>query len=102
MGLISKNFLCKHAVVRFQATYSNKCWQLDFSPSELKYLPVDGQEDKNESLLLASVVDDRSGMVYQEYHLSKNILMALRFLFNAMSPKQTNAFLGNSLDDLLR
>jgi len=89
LGLISKNFSCEPAVVRFQATYSNECWQLDFSPSELKYLPVDGQEDRNESLLLASVVDDRSGMVYQEYHLSEgeNILMALRFLFNAMSPK---------------
>ena len=34
-------------------------------------------------------VDDRSGVLYQEYHLSdgENVLMALRFLFNAMSAK---------------
>jgi len=88
LGLISKNFLCQPVVVRFQATYSNECWQLDFTPSDLKHLPSNNTGDK-QSLLLASVVDDRSGMMYQEYHLSEgeNVLMALRFLFNAMSPK---------------
>ena len=89
LGLTSKNFLCEPVVVRFQATYSNECWQLDFTPSELKYLPNKSSEGEKRSLLLASVVDDRSGMMYQEYHLSEgeNVLMALRFLFNAMSPK---------------
>lgn len=88
LGLTSKNFLCEPVVVHFQATYSNECWQLDFTPSELKRLPQDNIEETN-SLILASVVDDRSGMIYQEYHLSKgeNVLMALRFLFNAMSSK---------------
>jgi transposase InsO family protein len=89
LGLTSKNFLCEPIVVRFQATYSNECWQLDFTPSELKYLPNKNKEGEKHALLLASVVDDRSGMMYQEYHLSEgeNVLMALRFLFNAMSPK---------------
>lgn len=88
LGLTSKNFLCEPVVVRFQATYSNECWQLDFTPSELKRLPQDNTGETH-SLILASVVDDRSGMMYQEYHLSEgeNVLMALRFLFNAMSSK---------------
>ena len=88
LGLTSKNFLCEPVVVHFQATYSNECWQLDFTPSELKHLPQNDNGETN-SLILASVVDDRSGMIYQEYHLSEgeNVLMALRFLFNAMSPK---------------
>ena len=88
-GLTSKNFLCEPVVVRFQATYSNECWQLDFTPSELRSLSLDDTGEKK-LLLLASVVDDRSGMMYQEYHLSEgeNVLMALRFLFNAMSPKR--------------
>ena len=88
LGLTSKNFLIEPVVVRFQATYSNECWQLDFTPSELKRLPHDNIGE-TQSLILASVVDDRSGMMYQEYHLSEgeNVLMALRFLFNAMSLK---------------
>jgi len=89
LGFTSKNFRCEPVAVRFQATYSNECWQLDFAQSELKHLPT-GNKGETQSLLLASVVDDRSGMMYQEYHLSdgENVLMALRFLFNAMSPKQ--------------
>lgn len=88
-GLTSKNFLCEPVVVRFQATHSNECWQLDFTPSELKYLSNESKGGEKQSLLLASVVDDRSGMMYQEYHLSEgeNVLMALLFLFNAMSVK---------------
>jgi hypothetical protein len=37
----------------------------------------------------ASVVDDRSGMAYQEYHgvYGEDVEAALRFLFNAMAPK---------------
>lgn len=75
-------------VVRFQATCSNECWQLDFTPSELKRLPQDNTGETH-SLIFASVIDDRSGMMYQEYHLSEgeNVLIALRFLFNAMSSK---------------
>lgn len=44
-------------------------------------------------LMLYSVVDDRSGVAYQEYHgvYGEDVEAALRFLFAAMSPK--------SLDD---
>ena len=48
LGLTSKNFLCEPVVVRFQATYSNECWQLDFTPSELKYLPNKSSEGEIE------------------------------------------------------
>ncbi|PAB24618.1 hypothetical protein [Pseudomonas savastanoi] len=39
--------------------------------------------------MLASVVDDRSGVCYQEYHyvLGEDAMTALRFLYNAMAPK---------------
>lgn len=89
LGLTSKNFCCEPIVTRFQARYSNECWQLDFTSSELKYLPGADKKEESKLLLLASVVDDRSGITYQEYHLGKgeNVLMALQFLFNAMSPK---------------
>ncbi len=40
-------------------------------------------------LMLYSVVDDRSGMAYQEYHgvYGEDVEATLRFLFNAMAPK---------------
>lgn len=39
--------------------------------------------------MLYSVVDDRSGVAYQEYHsvYGEDVEAALRFLFAAMSPK---------------
>ena len=78
--------------VRFQAQCSNDCWQFDMSPSDLKYIecpdwidPARGQP----TLMLFSVVDDRSGMTYQEYRCvyGEDAESALRFLFNAMNPK---------------
>jgi hypothetical protein len=41
-------------------------------------------------LALAGVIDDRSGVCYQEYHVVKgeDVMTALLFLFNAMSPKK--------------
>jgi transposase InsO family protein len=93
LNFTSKNFRCEPVVVRFQATYSNECWQLDFTPSELRNLPQNATKE-TQSLILASIVDDRSGVMYQEYHLSEgeNALMALRFLFNAMSAKSQKQF----------
>jgi len=46
------------------------------------------------SLMLFSVVDDRSGVAYQEYRCvyGEDVGAALRFLFNAMAPKQIEAF----------
>lgn len=86
MGLGSKSLWAEPVVIHFQAENSNDCWQLDFTVSELKKIPDDDTEAK---LLLASVVDDRSGVTYQEYFASEgeNALMALRFLFNAMAEK---------------
>jgi hypothetical protein len=44
--------------------------------------------------MLYSVVDDRSGAAYQEYHVTygEDVEAALRFLFNATSPKDIDGF----------
>jgi len=78
--------------VRFQARYSNECWHFDLSPSDLKQVksPAWFQEGRGHPLLmLYSVVDDRSGVAYQEYHgvYGEDVEAALRFLFAAMAPK---------------
>lgn len=79
-------------VVRFQAEHSNECWQFDMSPSDLKHVkePLWVNPDRGApTLMLFSVVDDRSGVCYQEYRCvyGEEVEAALRFLFNAMSPK---------------
>lgn len=80
-------------VVHFQAEYSNDCWQFDLSPSDLKTIedPPPWLDKKNSriQLMLFSVVDDRSGVCYQEYKCvyGEDATNALRFLFNAMSSK---------------
>ena len=78
--------------VRFEARHSNECWQFDLSPSDLKQVarPAWFEEGRGHPLLmLYSVVDDRSGVAYQEYHgvYGEDVEAALRFLFNAMAPK---------------
>ncbi|RMV73704.1 Integrase [Pseudomonas caricapapayae] len=83
--------------VRFQAEHSNDCWQFDLSPSDLKHIekPVWIDPSKGEpTLMLFSVVDDRSGVAYQEYHCvyGEDAETALRFLFNAMVPKADPTF----------
>lgn len=84
--------------VRYQAKHSNDCWQFDLSPSDLKSLGEwpDWVEDKpgKPILMLYSVVDDRSGVSYQEYHVTygEDVEAALRFLFNAMSSKDIDGF----------
>jgi hypothetical protein len=79
--------------VRFQADNSNDCWQFDLSPSDLKQVPAplwieDGRGAP--TLMLFSVVDDRSGAAYQEYRCvyGEDVAAGLRFLFNAMAPKE--------------
>ena len=83
---------------RFEAKYSNECWQFDLSPSDLKALPtwpdwIDVRQGKPQ-LMLYSAVDDRSGVVYQEYRVTygEDVEAALRFLFRAMSPKEIEGF----------
>ena len=85
------------AAVRFEARRSNECWQFDMSPPDLKRRPrperVEPGRDEP-TLMLFSVVDDRSGVAYQEYRYvyGEDAESALLFLFNAMAPKEDNAF----------
>ena len=78
--------------VRFQAARSNECWQFDMSPSDLKQVPAPLWVEAGRgppTLMLFSAVDDRSGVAYQEYRCvyGEDVAAALRFLFNAMAPK---------------
>ncbi len=77
---------------RFQAERVNECWQFDLSPSDLKQVPAPLWVEPGRgppTLMLFSAVDDRSGVAYQEYRCvyGEDAAAALRFLFNAMSPK---------------
>ena len=83
--------------VRFEAEFSNQCWHFDLSSSDLKRLKnsVELEPGRGKPLLmLYSVVDDRSGVAYQEYHevYGEDVGAALKFLFQAMSPKTTEGF----------
>ncbi|BAU65197.1 hypothetical protein STA3757_25760 [Stanieria sp. NIES-3757] len=83
--------------VRFEAEYSNQCWHFDLSSSDLKRLKnsIELEPGRGKQLLmLYSVVDDRSGVAYQEYHevYGEDTAAALKFLFNAMSAKTTEGF----------
>lgn len=80
--------------VRFQAEFSNQCWHFDLSPSDLKHVKAPAWIEPRRGhplLMLYSVVDDRSGVAYQEYHgvYGEDVEAALRFMFAAMSPKST-------------
>lgn len=83
--------------VRFQAEESNQCWHFDLSQSDLKHVkaPIWMELGRGHPLLmLYSVVDDRSGVTYQEYHgvYGEDVEAALRFMFAAMSPKPHSEF----------
>jgi hypothetical protein len=83
--------------VRFEAEFSNQCWHFDLSSSDLKRLKnsVELEPGRGKPLLmLYSVVDDRSGVAYQEYHqvYGEDVGAALKFLFKAMSDKTTEGF----------
>lgn len=83
--------------VRFQARYSNDCWQFNLSPSDLKHIEQPPWVDDAKgppTLMLYSIVDDRSGVAYQEYHCvyGEDVVAALKFLFNAMAPKSDEHF----------
>jgi hypothetical protein len=97
-GLDQASMHLPPTVVHFEAIHSNDCWQFDFSPSDFKHFPEDQAKRKSgESspiLMLASVVDDRSGVMYQEYHsvYGEDTMTALKFLFNSMAPKKYAGF----------
>jgi hypothetical protein len=81
------------AAVRFQAEHSNALWHFDLSPSDLKHLeqvpPWVEPGRGAPTLMIYSVVDDRSGVAYQEYRCvyGEDVEAGLRFLFNAMAAK---------------
>ena len=83
--------------VRFQADQSNALWHFDMSPSDLKQLAappwIDPDRSGAPTLMLFSVVDDRSGVAYQEYRCvyGEDVESALRFLFAAMTRKADEA-----------
>ena len=86
-------------VTRFEAQQSNACWQFDISPSDLKHIAQPAWVDPRRgqpTMMLYSVVDDRSGTSWQEYRCvyGEDAESALRFLFNAMAPKEDTAFQG--------
>lgn len=92
--------------VRFQARHSNECWQFDLSPSDLKHVEAPLWRDPNKGrplLMLYSVVDDRSGVCYQEYRnvYGEDVEAALQFLFNAMSAKSDPAFPFQGIPEML-
>jgi len=97
-GLNLQNLSIQPVATRFQAKYSNECWHFDLSPSDLKDMPEwpewISKERGRPVLMLYSAVDDRSGVVYQEYHavFGEDVEAALRFLFNAMSFKDVEGF----------
>jgi hypothetical protein len=72
----------------------------------MKQLPVPPWVDASRGapqLMLYSVVDDRSGMAYQEYHCvyGEDVEAALRFLFNAMAPKAVDGFPFEGIPEML-
>jgi len=86
------------AAVRYQAAQANDVWHFDMSPSDLKRLAnppawVDLDRDGAPTLMLFAVVDDRSGVAYDEYRCvyGEEVEAALRFLFAAMAPKINSA-----------
>ena len=93
LGYDHKRMIREPPAVRFQAEHSNAIWHFDMSPSDLKQLKappwIDPDRQGAPTLMLFSVVDDRSGVAYQEYRCvyGEDVESALKFLFNAMSPK---------------
>ena len=93
LGYDHERMIRQPPAVRYQAEHSNALWHFDMSPSDLKQLKVpawiDADRQGAPTLMLFSVVDDRSGVAYQEYRCvyGEDAETALRFLFNAMSPK---------------
>lgn len=93
LGYDHERMIREPPAVRFQAEHSNAIWHFDMSPSDLKQLKappwIDPDRQGAPTLMLFSVVDDRSGVAYQEYRCvyGEDAESALRFLFNAMSVK---------------
>jgi hypothetical protein len=105
-GYDRQTLLRQPPAVRFQAQHSNDCWHFDLSSSDLKHVkaPAWVEEGRGRPLLmLYSIVDDRSGVAYQEYHgvYGEDVEAALRFLFHAMSPKSTEGFAFHGIPQMI-
>ena len=105
-GYDRQTLLRQPPAVRFQGQHSNECWHFDLSSSDLKHVkaPAWVEEGRGRPLLmLYSVVDDRSGVAYQEYHgvYGEDVEAALRFLFHAMSPKSTEGFAFHGIPQMI-
>lgn len=87
-GYDTASMCIEPVVVRFEAEQSNDCWQFDFSPSDLKRF----SKDDVQSLFIASVTDDKSGVLYSQYIQAdgEDALTALKFLYQAMTVKKTS------------
>lgn len=99
-GLAHQSMLSvEPVVVRFEAEESNDCWQFDFTPSDLKQL----ENNNGQKLFIASVTDDKSGVLYSEYieASGEDVLTALKFLFRAMSAKQIPGFLFQGIPKII-
>jgi hypothetical protein len=105
-GYDRQTLLRQPPAVRFQAQYSNDCWHFDLSSSDLKHVKAPAWVEEGRGrpqLMLYSVVDDRSGVAYQEYHgvYGEDVEAALRFLFRAMSPKATEGFAFHGIPQMI-
>jgi len=105
-GLDDRRMAQPPAAVRFQAERANECWQFDMSPSDLKQVPAPLWVEPGRgapTLMLFSVVDDRSGVAYQEYRCvyGEDAAAALRFLFNAMAPKDEGGLVLQGIPGML-
>jgi hypothetical protein len=80
------HILSEPTVNHFEAAYSNQCWQLDITPSELHRLPSQHPDDPRR-LMGFSVIDDKSGVTCSRYYLAEgeDTLTALDFLYYAFS-----------------
>ncbi len=76
--------LTEPTVNHFEASYSNQCWQLDITPSELHRLPSQHPDDPRR-VFSFSVIDDKSGLTYSRYYLAEgeDTLTVLDFLYHA-------------------
>lgn len=83
-GLGHEQLTRQPPAVRFQASQSNECWHFDLSPSDLKSVSNPLWHDPRKghpTLMLYSLVDDRSGVAYVEYRCvyGEDVEAALRF-----------------------
>jgi hypothetical protein len=107
MGISDKDLAREDLITRFEATYSNAVWQFDLSVSDLKSLdgpiPEWARDSPKKQLMIYSVVDDKSGVCYQEYHAvtGEDVIAAFKFLFNAMSPKSHESMPFQGIPDIV-